>query len=149
MIEITHAGDQAYTYRICPTDPCVVERKSNRAYARWVKHLTCTTPTMATKTVLALSAVASDSVTDADGDRAERRGEGEMKMSELLPCPFCGGKARVIYFSESYFVQCTNGTCEGSTKHNRKEDRAIAIWNRRAAPISPAPEGQLEIIASH
>src|SRR5262245_58144505 len=54
MIEITHAGDQAYTYRVSPTDPKVVERKSNRAYARWVKHLTCMSPTMATKTVLAL-----------------------------------------------------------------------------------------------
>ena len=54
-------------------------------------------------------------------------------MTELKPCPFCGGKAELI---TEYLViglavtkvQCTS--CESSTAlTNRK--KAIAIWNRR------------------
>jgi hypothetical protein len=74
-------------------------------------------------------------------------------MSELKPCPCCGGIAemRQIYDGENvgaYFVECTNLECGLSTRimFSCGEDcRPILceIWNRRApaAPAEPsAPE---------
>lgn len=55
---------------------------------------------------------------------------------ELLPCPFCGGKARVLSSigSECFGVQCNNGKCKVSpiTDFTADINDAIASWNRRA-----------------
>ena len=60
-------------------------------------------------------------------------------MSELKPCPFCGGMARVIehtfyetsdFTSHSYGVEC----CDCFTKSfqfYKTEEKAINAWNRR------------------
>lgn len=57
-------------------------------------------------------------------------------MSELLPCPFCGGEARVERdsFSGSFYVGCLNDECLGFSGLGwiyKKEEEAIEAWNTR------------------
>ncbi len=64
-------------------------------------------------------------------------------MSELKPCPFCGGrttaKTRYIGYGslglgshDEYRVVCQE--CRASSDEYRYEAEAIAAWNRRAEP---------------
>jgi len=61
-------------------------------------------------------------------------------MSDLLPCPFCGGEAELVDFDlDSCFVECRK--CRASQpvlwpKSTSRQD-AIAAWNRRADAIPP------------
>ena len=54
----------------------------------------------------------------------------------LLPCPFCGGEAKMCHVTQiwepkdSYWVKC--GDCHTSGKHHRTETEAITAWNTRA-----------------
>ena len=52
-------------------------------------------------------------------------------MSELKPCPFCGGTAKVSLFLGNYCVTCTE--CMGAISPARKQtkEEAIKAWNRR------------------
>jgi len=56
-----------------------------------------------------------------------------------LACPFCGQGARhdlVHYEARGHYVRCANVTCSPmpSTEGYATEAKAIAAWNRRAAP---------------
>lgn len=61
-------------------------------------------------------------------------------MAELKPCPFCGGKGRLIKrpFSEwsgkgpyDFTVYCYD--CGAGVRHSfPKEKEAVEAWNRRA-----------------
>lgn len=52
-------------------------------------------------------------------------------MSDLKPCPFCGGEAKLDIFADMYVVHCKNYGCQcQTTAHCRKED-AVEAWNRR------------------
>ena len=60
-------------------------------------------------------------------------------MSELLPCPFCGGEAALVPTLETtvreWFVTCSNLECSVlacRTKRYYTEAEAIAAWNTRA-----------------
>lgn len=57
--------------------------------------------------------------------------------SELLPCPFdCGSSSRPEITTDGYghwAVFCPN--CPASTNESASKDGAIALWNRRAAPV--------------
>ncbi|MBQ9785110.1 MAG: Lar family restriction alleviation protein [Clostridia bacterium] len=57
-------------------------------------------------------------------------------MSELKPCPFCGGKAMVWVGDVSglYRVGCMDEQCFGyvMAHHKTLKDVAITTWNRRA-----------------
>ena len=63
-------------------------------------------------------------------------------MSELKPCPFCGGKAELSHtditseYGRTSFVFCTKCTASGrmisvSPKYC-SDECAIEAWNRRA-----------------
>ena len=51
---------------------------------------------------------------------------------ELLPCPFCGGKAWADQILGDWIVKCLD--CYSCTGRYRETDRfrAISAWNRRA-----------------
>ena len=60
-------------------------------------------------------------------------------MSELKPCPFCGGKAELhkVEFSNElqvnlmvYTVACC--MCNATTSYYVYADHAVDAWNRRA-----------------
>lgn len=58
-------------------------------------------------------------------------------MTELKPCPFCGGKAEIFQrigkrYSE-YNVSCGNVNCNvmPETGNFDTEQKAIEAWNRR------------------
>lgn len=56
-----------------------------------------------------------------------------MKMSELKPCPFCGGEANIDFLGgfNVYRVRCTKCPCDmGRYWYSRKDD-AKKAWNRR------------------
>jgi Lar family restriction alleviation protein len=88
----------------------------------------------------------------------------------LLPCPFCGGVASVIYdggnevWNQSWRAGCTlcgvqfkeSGSNSWSTgnKENKAVDdaakaRAITAWNRRSLPDSVPAEGAVAWQVSH
>lgn len=54
--------------------------------------------------------------------------------TELLPCPFCGGKAKLIA-SIKPWVSCTNNDCPSKEmqvwKPGDQKKRAIKAWNTR------------------
>ena len=61
-------------------------------------------------------------------------------MTELKPCPFCGGDARIIVLKKGFksIIVCTTPEC-GFTRHSynngdtdeNSAKRLIAAWNRR------------------
>lgn len=54
-------------------------------------------------------------------------------MTELKPCPFCGGSARVLelngFYQHTHFVSCDTCNAAGDTRET--EEAAIEAWNRR------------------
>ena len=56
--------------------------------------------------------------------------DGLERSSELLPCPFCGGKAEFRSGSSTTpYIRCRE--CGGRTKSSRNRANLIAAWNRR------------------
>lgn len=60
-------------------------------------------------------------------------------MTDLKPCPFCGGDAHVKYAGPG----CNFGWCPncGASTDDGTEERAIAAWNRRA----PDPRDEVTV----
>jgi Lar family restriction alleviation protein len=49
--------------------------------------------------------------------------------SEPLPCPFCGGSARIAYKGD-HFVTCQG--CKAFGPDADSDETAIKLWNRRS-----------------
>lgn len=60
-------------------------------------------------------------------------------MEELKPCPFCGGKAKVMDMGYPHWVYCTN--C-GAKVHGGTTDEidSIEAWNRRTLEKQDVPD---------
>lgn len=57
------------------------------------------------------------------------------KENELLPCPFCGGKAVLIEKWEKvfgFFVECSE--CVTSNYYSTSKEEAVKAWNKRVYP---------------
>lgn len=55
-------------------------------------------------------------------------------MTELKPCPFCGGKVEINYnpYSKVYFIACGNCDCDICVSVvSNTEEKAVKLWNRR------------------
>ena len=59
-------------------------------------------------------------------------------MTDLKPCPFCGGKAKLMHYKvkndDWWYVACSH--CEIAMDPlmwniNRTKEEAVGIWNRR------------------
>jgi Lar family restriction alleviation protein len=57
-------------------------------------------------------------------------------MSDLLPCPFCGGVATLFRsygpMGRYYIECCDNGGCHSTTKNCKTAQEAADAWNTRA-----------------
>lgn len=54
-------------------------------------------------------------------------------MTDLLPCPFCGGEAHISVSSDGYGIECANDRClDMIFDQLPSEAEAIAAWNTRA-----------------
>jgi len=62
----------------------------------------------------------------------------------LEPCPFCGGEAKVLRRGGRFGVKCTCAGTRFVHTYGTTEAEAIAAWNRRAAPRTPAVTGEVE-----
>lgn len=63
-------------------------------------------------------------------------------MSELQPCPFCGGKAELVTGAPEYWVRCL--TCGAGSDTTASSKRATDNWNRRPSQEpehTTCPEG--------
>lgn len=53
----------------------------------------------------------------------------------LLPCPFCGGAAKLLHVDhgDDWFVRCKECDVQQPSVHNlvHTKKQAIAAWNRR------------------
>lgn len=62
-----------------------------------------------------------------------------MSTPELKSCPFCGGEAEFLSGAPGcHYVRCKQ--CKASCD-DVAYDHAVALWNRRATPPSPVPDG--------
>lgn len=56
-------------------------------------------------------------------------------MSELKPCPFCGGKVKLVEGDEAAYIQCMNVSGHRAiplTGDNAIADEVVEMWNTRA-----------------
>jgi Lar family restriction alleviation protein len=69
----------------------------------------------------------------------------EQEQVQLLPCPFCGGKADILSAAGNicdYWITCANCGADGSCEDTRAE--TIAAWNTRHTATAEALEAMRE-----
>ena len=61
-----------------------------------------------------------------------------VREKELLPCPFCGGKAiSGLTLDDMGYVVCASNDCWGMAGYLPTESDAVTAWNRGATPPKP------------
>ena len=71
-------------------------------------------------------------------------------MSDLEPCPFCGGEAILRgHQAPEFWIACNGMGCKASTEGFGGMGRAIAAWNTRATcnDSLQVPDPRAEVIA--
>jgi len=66
----------------------------------------------------------------------------DSNTNELLPCPFCGGEAKVTCFGRGRYqanVECTKCSCRLHERFISKAE-AMKAWNRRDHAVEPILE---------
>lgn len=70
------------------------------------------------------------------------------KMPELLPCPFCGGSARIEIFNYDHwqagYIQCQH--CRNRTQGDGTKAQELAKWNTRATPCAESRPPQPQAV---
>lgn len=51
------------------------------------------------------------------------------RQEELKPCPFCGGKAKLVLAMGQAWILCPE--CESSGPMSQSIEGAVGIWNKR------------------
>ena len=56
-------------------------------------------------------------------------------MTELKPCPFCGGEAEIFVsdITDRALVYCRG--CDAQIKMQQNEQEAIEAWNKRVSEV--------------
>ena len=55
-----------------------------------------------------------------------------MNDKELLPCPFCGGKAKTVTNSSGkWWIRCDKEFWCVQTQYEETEEEVILVWNTR------------------
>lgn len=71
---------------------------------------------------------------------------GMDRLTELLPCPFCGVEPCMyddVNHSKACYISCQTEGCIGEMTWHENDAEAIAAWNRRASQAAPAPSDGL------
>ena len=64
-------------------------------------------------------------------------------MIDLLPCPFCGGQAKMIYDgyrAYGYRVQCVSCEAEAGGTRYKNDEWNAERWNTRVPVLKPRSE---------
>ena len=62
----------------------------------------------------------------------DEREVGGIEVRGLLPCPFCGGEAKIITSSPSNYTSVVCRQCLAKTAIFMDQRRARSAWNRRS-----------------
>lgn len=73
-------------------------------------------------------------------------------MSELKPCPFCGGEARLSHAGAKHIIFCPNCVRLPADGGYINQEQAVAAWNNRAdgwiSIDDRLPENNTEVLIS-
>ena len=59
-------------------------------------------------------------------------------MIPVLPCPFCGGDASIVYHFNEWWGLCGNKLCSASGAGKNTKREAKKAWNTRLSALVPS-----------
>ena len=81
-------------------------------------------------------------------DNENKTNAPTIKLPDLLPCPFCGGKAEYVCSNDGDYIECTRCGL-GTTRHEQGRVNSVQRWNTRneADALRAEAEGYRAMIA--